>query len=382
MSMWTVEKTAEFWRCYRAGESSRSIGRRFDIAQRTAQERIRDAGGITPTIPCRAARHLTVEDREEISRGLAAGESLRAIADRIGRPPSTVSREVAANGGRDGYRATTAERAAVVRRRRPKPCKLGTSPRLRRMVAQGLAADWSPEQIAGWLARTYPHDPEMRVSHETIYRTLFIQSRGALKKELTEHLRTRRRTRQPGNANRQRGHGKGQLVDIVSISERPAEADDRAVPGHWEGDLIIGSGASAIGTLVERSTRFTMMFKLEGIKSHIVVAELQQHILTLPEQLRRSVTWDQGKEMALHAQFTIDTGIQIYFCDPQSPWQRGTNENTNRLIRQYYPKKTDLRRHSQADLDAVAAKLNARPRETLGFMTPAEKFAEAVATTH
>lgn len=247
-------------------------------------------------------------------------------------------------------------------------------------VAAKLAEEWSPEQIAGWLARTYP-DPEMPVSHETIYRTLFVQSRGALNKELTQHLRTRRGVRRPGNANRRRGHGRGQLVDIVSISERPAEVEDRAVPGHWEGDLIIGSGASAVGTLVERTTRFTMMFKLEGIKSHIVVAALQQHILTLPEQLRRSITWDQGKEMALHAKFTIDTGIQIYFCDPRSPWQRGTNENTNRLIRQYYPKNADLRRHSQADLDAVAAKLNGRPRETLGFMTPAEKFAEAVATT-
>lgn len=379
---WPVEKTAEFWARYRAGESAKSLARRFGIAKSTAHERIRDAGGITPTLPCRADRHLTLEEREEISRGLAAGDSFRTIATTIGRSPSTVSREVRANGGRDGYRATTADRAATVRRRRPKPCKLGTHEVLRRLVATKLAQKWSPEQIAGWLTRTFPDDPEMRVSHETIYRTLFVQSRGALNKELTEHLRTRRRTRQPGNANRKRGHGRGQLVDIVSISERPAEVEDRAVPGHWEGDLIIGSGASAIGTLVERSTRFTMMFKLEGIKSHIVVAALQQHILTLPEQLRRSVTWDQGKEMALHANFTIDTGIQIYFCDPQSPWQRGTNENTNRLIRQYYPKKTDLRRHSQADLDAVAAELNGRPRETLGFMTPAEKFAEAVATTH
>ena len=244
-----------------------------------------------------------------------------------------------------------------------------------------LKHKWSPEQIAGWLKRTHPDDPELQVSHETIYRTLFVQSRGALKRELTEHLRTRRQVRQPGGRNRARGTGKGQLVDVVSISERPVEVADRAVPGHWEGDLILGKKMTAIGTLVERSSRFVMLFRLDGIKSNIVVPALRDQVLTLPEQLRRSVTWDQGKEMALHAQFTLDTGIQIYFCDPKSPWQRGTNENTNGLLRQYFPRRTDLAGYSQDDLDHVAAELNGRPRETLGFMTPAEKFAEAVAAT-
>lgn len=377
----TDEEVVEFWRRYRAGEPASVIARRFGIRPVSVHQRITRAGGITPLPPRRAPRQLTVQDREEISRGLAAGESLRQIAVRLGRAPSTVSREVAANGGRSGYRALRADRAAVARRRRPKPCKLAASPRLRRAVEHGLRQKWSPEQIAGWLKRTHPTDPELRVSHETIYRTLFVQSRGVLNRELTTHLRTRRTVRQPGHRKRASGTGKGQLVDVVHISQRPAEAADRAVPGHWEGDLILGKGMSAIGTLVERSTRFVMLFHLEGIKSTDVVPALRDQILTLPDQLRRSVTWDQGKEMALHADFTIDTGVQIYFCDPKSPWQRGTNENTNGLLRQYFPRRTDLKPYSQADLDDVAAELNGRPRKTLGFMTPAEKFAEAVAST-
>jgi IS30 family transposase len=262
-----------------------------------------------------------------------------------------------------------------------RPSRVRSRPTGDAPVAAKLEQRWSPEQIAGWLKRTYPQDPELQVSHETIYRTLFVQSRGALKRELTEHLRTRRRIRRPGGRNYRRTDGRGQLVDIVHISQRPAEAEDRAVPGHWEGDLILGKGMSAIGTLVERSTRFLLLIHLERIKSEHVVGELTRHVQTLPDQLRRSVTWDQGKEMALHANFTIDTGIQVYFCDPKSPWQRGTNENTNGLLRQYFPKRTDLKPYSQADLDAIAAELNGRPRKTLEFMTPSEKFAEAVAAT-
>jgi IS30 family transposase len=377
----TEQQVVELWEGYAAGQTVSQLARRFGKKQGSMYSRIQASGGIRPTIPVRAARHLTLEDREEISRGLAAGHSLRQIAAGLGRSPSTISREVEANGGRLRYRALWADRAAVQRRRRPKVCKLAASPRLQAMVAAKLEQRWSPEQIAGWLKRTNPEDPELQVSHETIYRTLFVQSRGALKRELTEHLRTRRRIRRPGNGNRQRASGSGNLVGMIHISERPAEVADRAVPGHWEGDLILGKGMSAIGTLVERSTRFLLLIHLERIKSEHVVGELTRHVQTLPDQLRRSVTWDQGKEMALHANFTIDTGIQVYFCDPKSPWQRGTNENTNGLLRQYFPKRTDLKPYSQADLDTIAAELNGRPRKTLQFMTPSEKFAEAVAAT-
>jgi IS30 family transposase len=377
----TEEQVRELWDRYSRGETAAALGRRFGKTANSMSERIRRAGGIRPTMPTRAARHLTLEDREEISRGLAADHSIRAIAARLGRCPSTISREVNNNGGRGHYRASAADRAAIERRKRPKPCKLATSPRLAGMVEAKLKLKWSPEQIAGWLKRTYPELAELQVSHETIYRTLYVQSRGALKRELTEHLRTRRRTRRPGSGNRQRTSGAGNLVGMVHISERPPEAEDRAVPGHWEGDLILGKGMSAIGTLVERSSRFLLLFHLERIKSEHVVAQLTRHVQTLPEQLRRSVTWDQGKEMALHTNFTIDTGIQVYFCDPKSPWQRGTNENTNGLLRQYFPKRSDLKPYSQADLDAIAAELNGRPRKTLEFMTPSEKFAEAVAAT-
>jgi len=377
----TDDEVAELWDRYSQGETSNALARRFSKSSASMSLRIQASGGIRPTIPKRAARHLTLEDREEISRGLASGHSYRQIGRLLRRPASTISREVATNGGRANYRATCAEREAVKRRERPKTCKLADSPKLRELVEAKLEQKWSPEQIDGWLKRTYPDQVELQVSHETIYRTLYIQSRGALKRELTGHLRTRRKTRRPGQGNRGRGSGRGQLVGMVHISERPAEAADRAIPGHWEGDLILGKGMSAIGTLVERSTRFVMLIRLENIKSEHVVGALQQHVQSLPEQLRRSVTWDQGKEMALHANFTIDTGIQIYFCDPKSPWQRGTNENTNGLLRQYFPKRTDLKPHSQADLDVVAAELNGRPRKTLQFMTPSAKFAEAVAMT-
>ena len=377
----TSEQVVELWDGYESGQTVAQLARRFGKRQGSMYQRVQASGGIRPTIPIRAARHLSLEEREEISRGLAAGDSLRQIAIRLGRCPSTISREVETNGGRSRYRAAAADRDAIERRRRPKVCKLAASPRLARLVEAKLQLKWSPEQIAGWLKRTYPDQVELQVSHETIYRTLYVQSRGALKRELTEHLRTKRRIRRPGGRNYRHTDGRGQLVGMVHISERPAEVADRAVPGHWEGDLILGKGMSAIGTLVERTSRFVLLFHLERIKSEHVVGELTRHIQTLPEQLRRSVTWDQGKEMALHANFTIDTGIQIYFCDPKSPWQRGTNENTNGLLRQYFPKRSDLKPYSQADLDQVAAELNGRPRKTLQFMTPSEKFAEAVANT-
>jgi IS30 family transposase len=372
----------QLWDLYGAGETAAAIARKLGRPAGTVNDRIRDAGGIRPVIARAAAIHLTTGEREEISRGLAAGESLRCIARRLGRAPSTVSREVSRHGGARRYRAGAADCAAMHNRRRPKPSRLATHTELRHVVEDKLALRWSPGQIAGWLRLEFPDDQEMWVSHETIYRSLFVQSKGALKRQLTAYLRTRRQVRKPGSHNRTRGTGKGQLTHTVHISQRPAEAEDRAVPGHWEGDLIMGKGQSAVVTLVERATRFAMLIALpEGHASDKVVAALAAQIATLPEQLRRSLTWDQGKEMAQHATFTVDTGVQIYFCDPKSPWQRGTNENTNRLLRQYFPKSTDLKAIVQAELDAVAAELNGRPRKTLGFLTPSQKFYEAVAAT-
>jgi IS30 family transposase len=330
--------------------------------------------------PRRSPLRLSLVEREEISRGLAAGESLRVIAERLGRSPSTVSREVAAQGGRRRYRAARADVVAVGRMRRPKPSKLAGNVELRAIVEAKLELRWSPEQIAGWLGENFPDDPEMRVSHETIYLSLFVQSKGALRKELTRFLRTGRAHRRP------LGHsvmnGQGQLRGTVNISERPAEANDRAVPGHWEGDLIFGKGMSAIATLVERKTRFVMLIQLPNGHTADVVAEaLAVKIVELPKQLRRSITWDQGKEMAQHARFSVATGVPVYFCDPRSPWQRGSNENTNGLLRQYFPKRSDLKTHTQADLDAVADELNGRPRQTLHWKSPSDALDEAVAMT-
>jgi IS30 family transposase len=322
---------------------------------------------------------LSGAEREEISRGLRAGESLRQISVRLGRTASTVSREVAANGGRRRYRAWLAETSAVRRARRPRVAKLARRARLRREVERLLAERWSPQQIAQRLRREHPDDQEMWVSHETIYQSLFVQGRGALRAELTRCLRTgRTRRRSP-----RRVEGSGELADMVLISERPAEVEDRAVPGHWEGDLIIGKGnKSAIGTLVERQTRYVLLVALPKGRSAVHVRDaLAARILTLPEQLRRSLTWDRGKEMGEHVRFTVDTGVQVYFCDPHSPWQRGSNENTNGLLRQYFPKGTDLSIHDQAHLDAVARELNGRPRQTLGWMKPSEALARVVAST-
>ncbi len=319
-------------------------------------------------------------EREEISRGLAADRSVRQIAATIGRAPSTVSREVARHGGRDGYRAAGAEAAAWERARRPKRCRLARNRRLQRMVAERLRLDWSPEQISGWLQRTFPHDETLRVSHETIYRSLFIQARGVLKRELLKHLRSHRVMRH-GKTATTKGQPRGQIIDGVSIRDRPASVEDRAVPGHWEGDLIAGSKNTHLATLVERQSRFTLLVKVNGKDSATVVSALSHQVKKLPSQLRRSLTWDRGMELAQHKRFTVATNLRVYFCDPRSPWQRGTNENTNRLLRQYFPKGTDLSIHTQADLNAVALRLNQRPRKTLGFCTPADKLHASVAMT-
>jgi IS30 family transposase len=332
-----------------------------------------------PVVPesVRSALRLSLAEREEISRGLAGGESFRSIARRLARSPSTISREVATNGGRRRYRACGADQAAVRRMRRPKRSKLVTCPRLRAVVEGKLELRWSPTQISGWLVSEFPDDPEMRVSHETIYLSLFVQSRGALRKELTRYLRSGHTTRRP------KGHtvmnGQGQLRGVLNIRERPAEANDRAVPGHWEGDLLMGKGMRAIATLVERKSRFVMLVALpNGHAADVVADALAAKIVELPEQLRRSLTWDQGKEMASHARFSANTGVPVYFCDPRSPWQRGSNENTNGLLRQYFPKRTEIAHYTQAELDAVAAELNGRPRQTLGFKTPSQALDEAL----
>ena len=327
--------------------------------------------------PTRSPMRLSLAEREEISRGLAGGESLRSIAARLERTPSTVTREVERNGGRRRYRACAADKAALRRTRRPKRSKLAGCERLRQVVEAKLELRWSPQQISGWLVAEFPDQPEMRVSHETIYLSLFVQSRGALRKELFHYLRSGRATR------RSLGHsvmnGQGQLRGTVNISERPAEANDRAVPGHWEGDLIFGKRMSAVATLVERKSRFVMLIGLpNGHTADVVADALAAKIVELPAQLRRSITWDQGKEMAEHARFSVETGVPVYFCDPRSPWQRGSNENTNGLLRQYFPRRSDLKLHSQADLDAVAAELNDRPRQTLGWRSPSQSLDEAL----
>jgi IS30 family transposase len=328
----------------------------------------------------RSPKALSLAEREEISRGLNAGSSLRRIAEELERAPSTVSREVASNGGRRWYRAAKADAKAWSRAARPKEPKLATDTKLQAVVAEKLSIEWSPEQIAGWLRREYPNDAAKRVSHETIYRSLFIQARGVLKKELISHLRTNRSVRRSIHASTA-GQQRGQIVGGVSIRERPAEAEDRALPGHWEGDLISGSKNSHIATLVERRSRFTMLVKVQGKDTASVVAALARQVRSLPSELRQSLTWDRGMEMALHKQFTLATNVKVYFCDPQSPWQRGTNENTNRLLRQYFPSGTVLSGYSQKELNAVALRLNQRPRKTLSYDTPAAMLDHIVAST-
>jgi IS30 family transposase len=369
----TAREKAELWERWRNGQCVADIARALGRRNKSGVYRIlAHDGGIVPLPRRRAAGALRLEEREEISRGIAAGRSIRRIARDLGRSPSTVSREIGRNGGNQGYRASWADGRAWDRALRPKPCRLAHSAPLRWRVAQKLALQWSPVQIAGWLKQRFPTDPEMQLSHETIYRSLFIQTRGVLKKELTAHLRTARQMRQAKGGTTK--SGLGQIVDAVSIRERPAEARDRAVPGHWEGDLLSGANNTHIATLVERHSRFTMLLKVPNKSTASVVAALAKHIGKLPQELRRSLTWDRGKEMAAHKSFTVATNVQVYFCDPRSPWQRGTNENTNGLLRQYFPKGTDLSSFSQAYLNRVAQRLNQRPRKTLGFETPADRL--------
>lgn len=371
---------ALMWERWRAGWTLHEIGKLFDRGHSSIHRIIAETGGIRPPDRSRSRHALTLAEREEFSLGLSAGQSMRSIAKRLGRAPSTISREIGRNGGQDGYRATLADQAAWERALRPKLCKLAKNRALAGIVADMLRRLWSPEQIAGWLQHTYPNDQSLHVSHETIYRSLFIQARGALKKELLEHLRRSRGMRR-SRSYTQKTAIHGQIVDAVSISERPASIEDRAVPGHWEGDLVFGSGNSQIATLVERQTRYVMLVKLAGKDSQTVVSALIKHARKLPQELYKSLTWDRGTEMHGRKKFTMATDIQVYFCDPQSPWQRGSNENTNRLLRQYLPKGIDISGYSQHQLNAIARQLNERPRKTLGFRTPAERFSECVAMT-
>ena len=377
---YTESQKALMWERWKEGWTLHQIGHLFDRAHTSVHKILAETGGFRPPQRRRNAKALTLAEREEVSRFLAEGWSLRWIASKLGRAPSTVSREMARNGGRDTYRAVQAEDAAWDRARRSKPCKLVENRSLAKIVSDKLRLLWSPEQIAGWLKHTYPSDQSLHVSHETIYRSLFIQARGALKKELLVHLRrTRGMRRSRHHTQKTDIHGK--IVDAVSISERPGSAEDRAVPGHWEGDLFFGSHNSQIATLVERQTRYVMLVKVANKDTQTVVDALIKNARKLPQELYKSLTWDRGKELASHKRFTLATDIQVYFCDPRSPWQRGSNENTNGLLRQYMPKGIDISSYSQAKLNAVARQLNERPRKTLGYQTPAQKFDETVALT-
>lgn len=379
-TFYTDQQKSEMWDRWQRGESLSSIGRRFNRASSSIYPLLARTGGIRPPERKRSRLALTLADREEISRGLIAERSLRSIAHILGRAASTISREVRRNGGIKDYRATQSDAAAWERAYRPKPCKLAGNDYLCRVISAKLTRRWSPQQIAGWLMREHPDDANKRISHETIYRSLFIQTRGVLKKELQAHLRATRSIRRSRHAT-MKNSGHGQIKNTVSIRDRPADVEDRAVPGHWEGDLIAGSGNSFIATLVERHSRFVMLAKVGNRDSHSVVQALIKQAHKLPKELYQSLTWDRGTEMAGHQNFTIATDIDIYFCDPQSPWQRGTNENTNRLLRQYFPKGTDLSIHSQSKLSAIARQLNERPRKTLEYETPAERFKACVAAT-
>jgi IS30 family transposase len=377
---YSSEQRNLMWDRWQAGDSMHVIAGLFDRGHSSVQRILSETGGIRPRQRSRSRLALRLSEREEISRGIVAGHSLRLIAKAVSRAPSTVSREVNRNGGRQGYRAIRAEQAAWQRSHRPKRCKLVQNRALARIVAHKLKQLWSPEQIAGCLKRTYPEDENYRVSHEIIYRSLYVQARGALKKELIKHLRSKRTMRHSRHGNSS-GEGQGQIKDMVRISERPASVEDRAVPGHWEGDLIVGSNESYIATLVERHTRYVMLAKVNGKDTNTVITALIKQAKKLPRELYKSLTWDRGKELSDHQRFTLATDIDVYFCDPQSPWQRGSNENTNGLLRQYFPKGTDLSVHSQRHLNKVARQLNDRPRKTLEFFSPAEKFNECVAST-
>jgi IS30 family transposase len=367
------------WERWREGESLNRIARLFDRNHSAIGGILLRTGGIRPPLRHRCMRALALAEREEISRGGVAGLSVRTLARSLKRAASTVSREIRRNGGRRAYRASDADAAAWDRAQRPKPCKLARNRALARTVAEKLRLEWSPYQVAGWLKRTYPQDETRQVSHETIYRTLFIQARGALKKELLQHLRRTRGMRRSRH-HTQKTPDHGRITETVSIRERPAEAEDRAVPGHWEGDLLFGSHHSQIATLVERRTRYVMLARVASKDSETVIDALIKQAHKLPRELYKSLTWDRGTEMAEHRRFTLATDIKVYFCDPQQPWQRGSNENTNGLLRQYFPKGMDLSDISQSKLNAIARRLNERPRETLAFETPAERFGQCVAS--
>jgi IS30 family transposase len=376
---YTESQKALMWERWQKGESLQQIAQLFDRNHSSVQGILAETGGIRPAQRRRSRLALTLAEREEISRAVVAGHSIRSIASLLGRAPSTISREIKRNGGHESYRAAQADRAAWDRAHRPKICKLAENRTLARIVAGRLQLQWSPEQIAGWLKHTYPDDETLQVSHETIYRSLFIQARGALKKELLAHLRRTRAMRRSRHYT-QKTDDHGRIVDAVSISERPAAVEDRAVPGHWEGDLLCGTTTSQIATLVERHTRYVMLVKVASKDTETVTNALIKNARKLPLELYKSLTWDRGKEMANHKHFTLATDIKVYFCDPQNPWQRGTNENTNGLLRQYFPKGTDLSVYSQAKLNAIARRLNERPRKTLNYETPAERFNQSVAS--
>jgi IS30 family transposase len=370
---------ATMWDRWRRGDTLHDIAQLFDRGHSSIQRILSESGGIRPPPRMRSRLALSLSEREEISRGVVAGRSMRSMAASMGRSPSTVSRELRRNGGCRGYRASVADQPAWDQARRPKRCRLTQNRVLARLVAQKLKELWSPEQIAGWLKFTYSDDESYQVSHETIYRSLYIQARGALKRELLQHLRRYRAMRR-SRSHTQKTDDHGRICNTISISERPPSVEDRAVPGHWEGDLIFGSNNSQIATLVERQTRYVMMAKVNSKNTETVINALVKHAHQLPRELYASLTWDRGKEMADHRRFTLATDIKVYFCDPQNPWRRGTNENTNGLLRQYFPKGTDLSVHSQAKLNAVARQLNERPRKTLNFETPAQRFSQCVAS--
>lgn len=376
---YTESQKALMWERWQKGESLQHIAQLFDRNHSSIQQILAETGGIRPAQRCRSRLALTVAEREEISRSVTTGQSIRSVAARLGRAPSTISREIMRNGGQECYRASQADQAAWDRAHRRKTCRLVENRTLAHIVAGKLQLLWSPEQIVGWLKRTYPADENNQVSHETIYRSLFIQARGALKKELLQHLRRTRAMRRSRH-HTQKTDDHGRICDTVSISERPATVEDRAVPGHWEGDLLCGTHRSQIATLVERHTRYVMLVKVSSKDSETVTNALIKNARQLPQELYRSLTWDRGSEMAEHKRFTLATDIKVYFCDPQNPWQRGTNENTNGLLRQYFPKGTDLSAHSQVNLNAVARKLNARPRKTLNYETPADRYRQSVAS--
>jgi IS30 family transposase len=378
--MFTAAESAEVWDRWQRGEGLKLIGRVFGRTSSAIFAHLKPHGGIRPASRRRSRRVLSIHEREEISRGIASGVSLRSIAAQLHRAPSTVSRELTRNGGHRRYRAASADKRAWHRALRPKVCKLARHDELRQLVAARLSENWSPEQIAGWLKHTYPEDEDHQVSHETIYRSLFVQARGVLKKELQAHLRSGRAIRRSRHATGKGDH-RGSIVDAVSIRERPASVEDRAIPGHWEGDLICGSSNSYVVTLVERHSRYVMLGKVPNRDSQSVTTALIALAQRLPDELLKSLTWDRGKEMARHKRFTLATDAAVYFCDPQSPWQRGSNENTNGLLRQYFPKGTNLSVHTQDRLDEIARQLNGRPRKTLGFETPAERFEACVAMT-